>query len=81
MITLAASTASDIVRVVWSSVVASVVVSILFSGAVVGLIRASELRRDNHGSAAAAYTVAALVALLICLAAVVYGLILVGQKS
>jgi hypothetical protein len=78
---LLASTASDLIRVVWSSILASVVVSIMFSGAVVGLIRASELRRESRGSAAAAYTAAATVALLICLAAVVYGLLLVGQKS
>ena len=47
----------------------------------VGLIRAGELRRESRGSAAAAYTAAATIALLICLAAVVYGVILVGQKS
>jgi hypothetical protein len=76
-----ASTAGAIVRVVWSSVLATVVVSVLFSGAVVGLIRAGELRRSARGSAAAAYTVAATVALLVCLGAVVYGLILVGHKS
>jgi hypothetical protein len=78
---LLASTASDLIRVVWSSILASVVVSILFSGAVVGLIRAGELRRENRGSVAAVCTAAATVALLICLAAVVYGVILVGQKS
>jgi hypothetical protein len=76
-----ASTASDLIRVVWSSILASVVVSVLFSGAVVWLIRASELRRASRGSAAAIYTAAATVALLICLGAAVYGLILVGQKS
>ena len=81
MTVLASSTVSEIVRVVWSSVLVSVLVSALFSGGVVGLIRASELRRASRGGAAAAYTAAALVALAICLAAVVYGLILVGQKS
>ena len=81
MVTLAAGTFGDIVRVVWSSILASLIVSILFSGAVVALIRASELRRTSRGPAAAAYTGAALVALAFCLAAVVYGIILVGQKS
>jgi hypothetical protein len=75
------STASELIRVVWSSILASVVVSILFASAVVGLIRASELRRASRGPAAAACTAAATVALLICLGAVVYGLILVGQKN
>lgn len=81
MTPMATSTVGEIIRVVWSSVLASVVVSVLFSGAVVGLIRAGELRRANRGGASAACTAAALVALGICLAAVVYGLILVGQKS
>lgn len=81
MMLIASSTASDIVRVVWSSILATVGVSVLFSGAAVGLIRAAELRRTNHGSAATALTAAAVVALLICVAAVVYGVILVGQKN
>lgn len=76
-----ASTGANIIRVVWSSVVATVVVSVLFSGGVVGLIRASELRRDQRASVANAYAAAATVALLVCVAAVVYGVILVGQKS
>jgi hypothetical protein len=47
----------------------------------VGLIRAGELRRESRGGAAAAYTVVATCALLVCAAGVVYGLILVGQKN
>ena len=78
---LATGAAGDLLRVVWSSILASVAVSVLFSGAVVGLIRASELRRTNRGPAAAVFTAAALVALVLCLAAVVYGIILVGRKS
>lgn len=81
MTILASGTFSDLLRVVWSSILATLVVSILFSGAVVGLIRAGELRRESRESAATAYTAAALVALVICIAAVVYGVILVGQKS
>ena len=81
MTILASGTFSDLLRVVWSSIVATLVVSVLFSGAVVGLVRAGELRRESRDSAAAAYTAAALVALVICIAAVVYGVILVGQKS
>lgn len=80
MMALASSAAANLLRVVWTSILASVVVSALFSGAVVGLIRAGELRRSDRASAAAAYTAAALVALLVCLAAVAYGIVLVGQK-
>lgn len=78
---LASSSASAIVRVVWSAILASVTVSVVFSVAILGLIRASELRRESRGGAAAAYTVIATGALLVCAAGVVYGLILVGQKS
>jgi hypothetical protein len=81
MTQFAAGTAADLLRVVWTSVVASVVVSILFSGAIVGLIRASELRRASRGGAAAGYTAVALLGLALCVAAVVYGVILVSQKS
>ena len=81
MALLAASTVGSIVRVVWSSLLASIVVAVLFAGAVTGLIIGGELRRSNRGVAAAACTAAALVALAICLLAVVYGVILVGQKS
>ncbi|HWD68903.1 MAG TPA: hypothetical protein VG293_01840 [Solirubrobacteraceae bacterium] len=81
MTTFAAGTAADLLRVVWSSIVASVVVSVAFSGAVVGLIRAGELRRTSRAGMAAAYTAGAIVALALCLVAVVYGVILVSQKS
>lgn len=81
MVVLTMGALSDLVRVVWSSIAASLVVSVLFAGAVVGLIRAGELRRDGRDSVAAACTVAALLALVVCLAAVAYGIVLVGQKS
>lgn len=81
MTVLASSTFSDIVRVVWSSILATLIVSVLFSGAVVGLIRAGELRRASRSSTAAIYSAAALVALMVCLGAAAYGIILVGQKS
>lgn len=81
MAVFASATIGDLVRVVWSSIAASLVVSVLFSCAVLGMIRASELRRQSRDSAAAVYTAAALLALGVCLAAVAYGIILVGHKS
>jgi hypothetical protein len=78
---LASNSAAAIVRVVWSSILASVTVSVVFSVAIVGLIRGSELRRESRGGTAAAYTVVATCALRVCAAGVVYGLILVGQKN
>lgn len=81
MTAFATGTAGDLLRVVWSSILASVVVSVLFAGAVVGLIRAGELRRGSRGAMATAYTAASAVALAFCVAAVVYGVVLVSQKS
>jgi len=81
MTAFATGTVGDLLHVVWSSILASVVVSVLFAGAVVGLIRAGELRRSNRGGSATAYAAASVVALALCLAAVVYGVILVSQKS
>ena len=81
MTLLASSTVGSIARVAWSSLLASVLVAVLFAGAVTGLIIGGELRRSNRAAAAAACTAAALVALAICVAAVAYGVILVGQKS
>lgn len=82
MTVFAAGTAADLLRVVWTSLLASVVVSVLFAGAVVGLIRAGELRRDpGQDGKAAVLTAGAVLALALCLAAVAYGVILVSQKS
>ena len=81
MTLFASGTASDLLRVVWTSLVSSVVVSVLFSGGVVGLIRAGELRRGNRDRASTAYAIAATIALAVCLSAVIYGVILVSQKS
>ena len=81
MTLLASGTASDLLRVVWTSLLASIVVSVLFSGGVVGLIRAGELRRGNRDKASSACAIAATIALGVCVAAVVYGVILVSQKS
>ena len=81
MTLFASGTVADLLRVVWSSILASVVVSVMFSAGVVSLIRASELRRAQRGGAATGYTAAAIIALACCVAAVVYGVILVSQKS
>ena len=78
---VAAGTAADLLRVVWTSLVASVAVSVLFSAAVVGLIRAAELRRGSRDGIAAVLTAGAIIALTLCVGAVIYGVILVGQKS
>lgn len=76
-----ASAGATILKVAYSSVLASVAVSVVFALAVLGLSRASEMRRVNRQAAAGAYTLMAVCSLGICAAAVIWGLILVGQKS
>ena len=72
---------SQIVRVVYSSVLATVVFSVVFGLAVVGFSRESEMRRTNRIGTANLYKAIAFGCLAFCGAAVIYGVILVAQKS
>ncbi|HTW13350.1 MAG TPA: hypothetical protein VME01_11435 [Solirubrobacteraceae bacterium] len=81
MTLLIASTGATIARVVYSSVLASVTVSVVFALAVLGFSRATEMRRAGRQAAAGAYTLMATCSLGVCAVAVIYGLILVGRKS
>lgn len=77
----AALTAGTLVKVVISALAAGIGVTVAFSTVIYCADRASELRRDHRGSAAAALTAAGVVALAACVALVVYGLILVTSKG
>ncbi len=81
MTMLATSTGAMLLKVVYSSVVASVAGSALFAFAIASLIRARDLRRLSRNGGATAYTVVAVGVLVICIAAVGYALVLVGQKN
>jgi hypothetical protein len=83
MIVLGAAplTAGMLANVVVSALVAGIGVTVAFSTVIYCADRASELRRDQRGGAAAALTVAGLVALAACVALVVYGLVLVTSKG
>lgn len=72
---------SALLKMTYSSLLAGVGVTVVFSIAILGTIRSSEMRRANRGRAATAYATLAACGLLISAAAVVYGLILVGHKS
>jgi hypothetical protein len=74
-------TAGMLANVVISALVAGIGVTVAFSTVIYCADRASELRRDQRGGAAAALTVAGLVALAACVALVVYGLVLVTSKG
>jgi MFS family permease len=77
----AALTPGTLLNVVVSAVGAGIGVTLAFSAVIYCADRASEMHRDHRGAAAAALTVAGLVALAACLALVVYGLILVTSKG
>ncbi|HEY4830622.1 MAG TPA: hypothetical protein VIH85_27895 [Solirubrobacteraceae bacterium] len=76
-----ASTVDSLLRVLYSSVIASVVIAIVFSFAVLGAIRAAEMRRASRAGPATAYVMLALIGAVAFTGTVVYGLILVTQKS
>ncbi len=72
---------SPLVRMIISSVVASVTIAVIFSIAVLGLVRAGDARRSARGGAATAYAAMAVVAILLSAGVVVYGLVVVAHKS
>jgi hypothetical protein len=72
--------AGTLLRVVISAMAAGLGVTVAFSTVIYCADRASELRRDHRGGAAAALTVAGLVALAACVGLIVYGLVLVTSK-
>jgi hypothetical protein len=70
-----------LLKMAYSSVLAGVGVAVVFSVAIVGAARSSEMRRDHRTAAAAAYTALAAAGLLLAVGMVIYGLILVTHKS
>lgn len=70
-----------LVKMMYSSLLAGVAVAVVFSIAILGLTRSSEMRRAHRSGAAAAYTAVGAVGLLLAAAIVIYGLILVTHKS
>jgi hypothetical protein len=72
---------SALLKMAYSSVIASVGAAIVFSLAILGAVRWSDMRRANRAGAAAAYATLAACALAASTAIVVYGLVLVAHKS
>ena len=73
--------AAPLLKMLYFSVLAGVGVSVIFSLAVFGLTRSSDMRRAGRATASTAYAALGVVALVLSAAAVVYGLILVAHKS
>ena len=78
---LAAVKASDILEVVWVSLLAAVVVSTTFSFVVLGMARSTVAARAGRGTAAVAYAGMALLAFVAFAGAVVYGVHIMLSKS
>jgi hypothetical protein len=70
-----------LLRVFYTAFVAGVGASVVFSVAVYGLVRSSEMRREQRTAAAASYGLLGVVGLALSAALIVYGLILLARKS
>jgi hypothetical protein len=70
-----------LLKVLYSSLIAGVSVAIVFSIAVLGVTRSSELRRMQRTGAAAAYAALAAIGVVVSAAIVIYGVALVAHKS
>jgi Na+/H+-dicarboxylate symporter len=77
----AAIDTTALLKMFYSSLLASLVVAVVFSTALLGAIRASDMRRAGRGGAAVAYAVLATVGVLLAGGVVVYGVVLIASKS
>jgi hypothetical protein len=76
----AAIDTTALLKMLYSSLLASVVVAVVFSTALLGAIRASDMRREGRGVTATAYAVLAAVGVLLATGVIVYGLVLIARK-
>lgn len=67
--------------VLWVSVVAGVGVTAAFALTILGGTRAAELRRQGNAAAAGLYGVLMVLAFVVVVAAVVFGIVVMAQKS
>lgn len=70
----------DLVNVVWTSIVAGVGVCIVFSLAIVGFARATDMRHEGKGIATVAYLGLAVVAFVAVMALVIFGVVVMTAK-
>ena len=70
-----------LLKMVYASLAAGVGVAVVFSIAILGATRSSDMRRSGRGGAATAYAALAAVGVVVTAAIAVYGLILVAHKS
>jgi hypothetical protein len=72
---------SALLKMAYSSLAAGVGVTVVFSIAILGAIRSSDMRREQRSAAATAYAALAGVGIVVAVAITVYGLVLVAHKS
>jgi hypothetical protein len=77
---IAAIDSHALLKVFYSALLAGVGISVVFSLAILGATRASDMRRAGREGPAAAYGALAFLAVAVSAAIVIYGLILVTQK-
>jgi uncharacterized membrane protein YidH (DUF202 family) len=77
----AAIDTTALLKMLYSSLLASVIVAVVFSTALLGAIRASDMRRQGRGGAAVAYAVLATLGVLLASGVIVYGVVLIARKS
>jgi hypothetical protein len=77
----AAIDAHLLLRVFYTAFAAGVGASLVFSLAVYGMVRSTEMRREQRTAAAASYGLFGAIALTLTAALIVYGLILLARKS
>jgi Na+/H+-dicarboxylate symporter len=70
-----------LLKLLYSSLAAGVSVAVVFSVAVLGVTRSSDMRRSGRSGAASAYAALAVLALVLATGIVVYGLVLMARKS
>ena len=79
MIRAAIDTAA-LLKMLYSSLLASITIAVIFAITVFGAIRAAEHRRANRNTAAVAYGALATVGVLVATGIVIYGLMLIARK-
>jgi hypothetical protein len=79
--TRAAIDTTALVKMVYTSLLASIAVAVIFSVALLGAIRATDNRRAHRNAAAIAYGIVAASGLALAAGIVVYGLTLIIHKS
>jgi len=70
-----------LLKLLYTSLLASVSVAVVFSLAIFGATRSGDMRRAGRSGPAGVFAVIGAVALVLTLAIVVYGLILVARKG